>query len=153
MSTQVWSYTPHGMMAETLAGTVPVINHTGIPYVGLHERALVRAFRCDYSQVTSSEVRSMAAFYRTHRGAYEAFHFYSHLGDEAIWGARFDNDLRLEHFTVNYFRTSPLIFHVIPQSGGVIAPVLGWGWGGGGSGGIGWGGGGSGGFGWGGGVW
>lgn len=114
MTIETWSYAPGGIAVEEISDPATRLSRTG-PQSTIVGQAVIdtlRGFEVSFPHVESLEVRSLSAFFRQRRGSYEAFWFESPL-DQGSYLVRFDSDLRIDNFTVNYFRSNPLKFMLV----------------------------------------
>lgn len=133
----VWSYHPQGTVVERLTDAAVVSQVRPNHIASRITPAIGHSFRVFYPQVPPSEVRSMHAFYRQHRGAWSTFIFVNPIHtlppitsiySVHVHAVRFANGFRTEFVDPSRYQVGPLLLHVSIGSGGTDdADKIGWG--------------------------
>lgn len=85
----IWSYTPQGILAETLTADVRRVTLSPQAEIsGQVTPALMRSWRLRYTAISTAECSSMAAFYAAQQGSYLPFTFIS-PNDQRSYEVRF----------------------------------------------------------------
>ena len=109
-----WSYVAQQVLGETLTADVRLTQVS--PQAEVSGRAssnFLRAFRLRYTAVTTAEANSMAAFFASQQGPYQAFTLIS-PNDQRSYQVRFDTAMRPSHFQADLLQSGgELVFVVV----------------------------------------